>query len=337
VITSGVEHLNMTVADLDEATDFFTDVFGCQTLYTMGPFESRRTPFTRVIANADVRSTVHHVRVLRSPQLNIELFDVTTPRQRTVWPDLLDIGGWSLAARVDLLEPAARFLAGRDVYDLGEGRYMTPFGLQFQLVGGPPGEDTVDGTGWRPGPGSLPGFRGFESMQVTVGDLEEASRFLQEVLGFERVDDLPTWPPGMTSGQVAALANVDVRANPGPARVLRSRYLEVELVECREYPGQGRVWPGMFDVGGWHLAFYVDDMDAAYADLLDRDLYVLGQKKPAYLYEAGDEAYTLHCLAPFGLYFELVTYPHGRYREGDYHGPAWHPGRTPVNRPESPR
>jgi hypothetical protein len=61
------------------------------------------------------------------------------------------------------------------------------------------------------------------------------------------------------------------------------------------------------------------------ARLGDFDLRVLGGKKPAYKYEAGDDAYTVHCLTPFGFYFELVTYPHGRYRAGEFSGPAWHP------------
>jgi hypothetical protein len=275
---------------------------------------------------------VHHVRVLRSPRLNIELFEVTTPRQRPVWPDLLDIGGWALTAAVDDAERAGRFLAGRDVYDLGRGRYMTPWGLQFQLAELPNTEGA--GPASAPDPGSLPGFHGFQGLHVTVADVDEASRFLEEVLGFECVDELAKWPPGVEPGELTAMANVDARADPGRARLLRSRHLDIQLVECPEYPGQNRVWPGMFDVGGWHLALYVDDMDAAYAELVSRDLYknrdlfLLGRKKPAYMFEAGDEAYTLHGLAAFGLYFELVTYPHGRYREAEYAGPAWHPGRS---------
>jgi catechol 2,3-dioxygenase-like lactoylglutathione lyase family enzyme len=323
----GIEHLNMTVADLDEATEFFTDVFGCQTLYTMGPFGDTKGPFIRVIANADVRSVVHHVRVLRSPRLNIELFRVTTPRQRPIWPDLLDIGGWALSAAVEDLGPAVAYLRDKDLYELGPGRYMTPWGLHFEVVEASP-QPAPD---WRPRPGSLPGFRGFESMHVTVSDLDEAGSLFEEVLGFSAIGDSPAWSAGGEAIELAARANVDARVQPGRARRLRSPYLDLELVECPSYPGQNRVWPAMFDLGGWHLAFYVDDIDAACEAVLGRDVHVLGRKKPAYLYEAGDEAYTLHCLAPFGLYFELVTYPHGRYREGEYAGPAWHPGRRAGN------
>ena len=109
-------------------------------------------------------------------------------------------------------------------------------------------------------------------------------------------------------------------------RLLRSPYLNIEIVECPAYPGQNPLWPGMLDIGGWHLAFYVDDVDLALDHLAGFDLRVLGGKKPAYLYEAGLEACTVHCLTPFGLYFELVSYPNGRFREAEFAAPAWHPG-----------
>ncbi len=328
----GIEHLSMTVADLDEATAFFTDVFGCQALYTMGPFQSSRTSFMRVVANADVRSVVHRLRVLRSPFLNIELFQATTPRQRQWWPDLLDAGGWELTAVVDDLDAALAYLDGTDVYLLDDGHCMTPWGLHFSLVTQPGGDRLWDPArpdrgarpAFRAGAGAIPGFRGFERLRVTVTDLDEACAVFEGALGLEWVGD--TDLGAAAPGGVGPRANVDARAAPTRARVLRSHYLNVELVECPPYPGQNRQWPAMFDVGGWHLAFYVDDIDAASSHLAGEDVILLGSKKPAYLYEAGEEAYTLHGLAPFGLYFELLTYPHGRYRQAEHAGPAWHPG-----------
>lgn len=324
----GVEHLSITVADLDEATAFFTEVFGCRVLYTMGPFENRREPFMRVIANADVRSVVHFVRVLRSPYLNVEMFQVSTPRQRPVWPDLLDIGGWGLIAAVEDIETARTFLDKRDeLYPLGANRYLTRFGLHLEVSDAPlPGQ--LPDPGWQPDPGALPGFRGFDRLRITVADLDEASALFEQVLGFERVGELPPWTRGGPEGGLRAFANVDARAQPSRARSLRAPQLGVELIECPPYPRQNREWPAMFDVGGWHLALYVDDIDAAFEQLLTRDVHILGRKKPAFHYEAGDDAYTIHALAPFGCYFELVTYPHGRYLAAEFAAPAWHPGRA---------
>lgn len=40
-----------------------------------GSQQRSKTSFMRVYANADVRAVVHNVRVMRSPFLNIELFE----------------------------------------------------------------------------------------------------------------------------------------------------------------------------------------------------------------------------------------------------------------------
>jgi catechol 2,3-dioxygenase-like lactoylglutathione lyase family enzyme len=330
----GVEHLSMTVGDFDAATAFFTDVFGCRLMYTMGPFGRSDEPFMRIYANADVRSVVHRVRVLRSPFLNIELFDVTSPRQRPVWPDLHDIGGWCLTASVRQLEPAVDFLRAQDLFILGvDGqavRAMTPWGLLFEVRSGAPDLEgrwdpsRAAPSGFAPGPPCLPGFLGFGGLTTTVADLDAASRFCERVLGLAPVGD--TKPASRDAYR--AWANVDVRATPTRGRMLRSPNLNLELVECPPYPGQNRDWPLMFDVGGWHLAFYVDGMEAEYDRLLGEDVHVLGPMKPAYLFEAGEGAYTVHAMAPFGLSFEMVTYPSGRYRQSEYAAPAWHPGRV---------
>jgi catechol 2,3-dioxygenase-like lactoylglutathione lyase family enzyme len=164
-----------------------------------------------------------------------------------------------------------------------------------------------------------------------VADIDEASRLFIGLLGCEPFYEFEPVLDSHSS-DFGAYANVDVRATPTRVRLIRSPYLNVELVECPAYPGQQRIWPGMLDVGGWHVAFYVDDVDAALDHLAKHDIRVLGGKKPAYMYEAGEEAYTVHCLAPWGLYFELLTYPNGRFRAAEFAGPAWHPGHPAAGR-----
>jgi catechol 2,3-dioxygenase-like lactoylglutathione lyase family enzyme len=355
----GVEHLSLTVADLDEASAFFEGFFGCQPLYTMGPFEDKKSPFMRVFGNADVRAIVHRLRVLRSPFLNIELFEATYPGQRARWPDMLDIGGWHLAGYVDDMDAAIEYMGERDVYVLGTGKKpttgpeagdgsfachcMTNWGFHFELLTYPNGRayradfadrlwnpaqpDRGAGVGATSRPGAVPGFRGFEHVSITVADLDEACELLEGLLGCAPFYDLGP-PLDRRGSTLGAYANVDVRAAPSRVRLLRSPYLNIEVVECPPYPGQNRVWPGMLDCGGWHLAFYVDDVEAALDHLARADeVRVLGGKKPAVQCEAGDGAFTVHCLASFGLYFELVTYPHGRLAEAQLARRAWHPGR----------
>jgi catechol 2,3-dioxygenase-like lactoylglutathione lyase family enzyme len=300
---------------------------------------------------------------MRSPFLNIELFEASYPGQRTRWPDFLDIGGWHLAGYVDDLDAAIEYASAHDVFILGDGKratggpetgdgshachFMTGWGFRFELLTYPNGrayQASYPGRLWNPaqpeeGPsafapvGGVPTFRGFEHVSMTVPDLEEATRVFVDVLGAEQFYDLEPALDRHTSG-FGAYANVDVRAAPSRVRLFRTKYLNLEVVECPQYPGQNRLWPGMLDIGGWHLAFYVDDVDAALARLGRFDLRVLGGKKPAYKFEAGRDAYTVHCLTPFGFYFELVTYPRGRDRAAEFSAPSWHPAHpTPPASP----
>lgn len=272
-----------------------------------------------------------------------------------MWPGFLDIGGWHLAAYVDDIDAAIEYAAARDVYVLGDGKratagpesgegsfachFVTSWGFRFELLTFPNGrayQADYAGRLWNPaqpergpsgfGPaGGVPTFRGFEHVSLTVADLDEATSVFVDVLGAEQFYDLHPVLDRHTSA-FGAYANADARAMPSRVRLFRTPYLNIEVVECPEYPGQNRLWPGMLDIGGWHLAFYVDDVDAALAALGAHDVRVLGGKKPAYDYEAGDQACTVHCLTPFGFYFELVSYPHGRYRAAEFPCPAWHPG-----------
>ena len=159
---------------------------------------------------------------------------------------------------------------------------------------------------------------------MAVADLEAATRLLVDVLGAERFYDLE--PPFNRGGSsFGAYANVDVRAEPSLVRLFRHQFLNIEVIECPPYSGQCRDWPGMLDVGGWHLAFYVDDVAAALDFLTATEVRVLGGKKPAYHHEAGVDAFTVHCVDPSGFYFELVTYPHGRSGQPPMAGRPWHP------------
>src|SRR5258708_36427810 len=131
-------------------------------------------------------------------------------------------------------------------------------------------------------------------LRITVADVDEASAFFTGVLGFRRDADLPPWPQGGPEGGLRAFANADARAKPTRACALRSPFLKVEVIECPAYPGQNQAWPAMFDIGGGHPAFFVDDTDAPLAPLTPRDLPPLRPQKPASPCPAGGRASTPH-------------------------------------------
>ena len=81
----------------------------------------------------------------------------------------------------------------------------------------------------------------------------------------------------------------------------------------------------MSDWGGVHLAFYVDDMDAAIEHLEDHGVRVLGGKKDGIGVEAGEDSSFAHFLSPWGMLLELVSFPSGKQymRERERH--LWTP------------
>jgi len=72
--------------------------------------------------------------------------------------------------------------------------------------------------------------------------------------------------------------------------------------------------PRNSDVGGHHIAFYVDDMAAAIAHLKKHGVKVLGSPTPM---KSGPSAGETWCyfLAPWGMQLELVSYKSKAYEK----------------------
>jgi len=68
--------------------------------------------------------------------------------------------------------------------------------------------------------------------------------------------------------------------------------------------------PRNSDTGGHHVALYVDDLDAAVARLHALGLRVLGEPTVSTGPSAGQR--WVYFLSPWGMQFELVSYPDGK-------------------------
>jgi catechol 2,3-dioxygenase-like lactoylglutathione lyase family enzyme len=68
--------------------------------------------------------------------------------------------------------------------------------------------------------------------------------------------------------------------------------------------------PTNSDLGGQHIAFYVDEMAPAIEYLRDQGVSVLGEPVAMTEGPSAGEAWC-YLLAPWGLQLELVTYPRG--------------------------
>jgi glyoxylase I family protein len=77
-----------------------------------------------------------------------------------------------------------------------------------------------------------------------------------------------------------------------------------------EAPDQRTVPPRNSDIGGHHVALYVEDLDAAVVHLREHGVQVLGE--PTASSGAHEGQRWVYFLAPWGMQFELVSYPDGK-------------------------
>jgi glyoxylase I family protein len=154
----------------------------------------------------------------------------------------------------------------------------------------------------------LAGLRGLDHIGLTVPDLDEAIGYFSTVFGAVEVLRHPGYQPrpGTNRRNFARDERVEVVG----IALLRLGDTNLELLQYRG-PGSGPP-PGTSDPGGHHLAFYVDDLDAACTHLRDRGIEVLGDPLPFAGGEAGEGARFVYTRAPWGLFVELVSYPAGK-------------------------
>ena len=97
-------------------------------------------------------------------------------------------------------------------------------------------------------------------------------------------------------------------------------------IEIFEYdaPGQNIVQPKNSDVGGHHLAFYVDDFEAALAFLKSKNVRILVEPTVRTTGPVAGQTW-IYFLAPWGMQLELIRYPDGKGFEKQTSRRLWHP------------
>jgi len=108
----------------------------------------------------------------------------------------------------------------------------------------------------------VPSLRAVDHVAYTVPDLDEAVRFFVDHFGAELIFVDGPFVDEQGDGMRLRL-NVDPRAKCTIAMIRLGRHHNVELFEYQA-PDQRRALPRNSDIGGHHLAFYVDDIDAAH-------------------------------------------------------------------------
>src|SRR5262245_51337478 len=119
----------------------------------------------------------------------------------------------------------------------------------------------------------LPGLRRLDHIGFTVPDLDEAGRFLVDVLGCEYLYSLG--PFQADDDWLTEHLNVHPRAVMRENRWFRCGQQAIFEVFQYEAPDQRDAIPRNSDIGGHHIALYVDDLDAAVAYLREHGVTVL--------------------------------------------------------------
>ena len=152
---SHVDHVGLTVPDLDAAVRFYSEVIGGVELYRIGPFDAAEMPrmddgrdWTE--AHINVKGARLNIAMLQvGPNLMLELFQYDAPDDRRKAPPRnCDWGGHHIAFKVADLDAAKAYLAehgcrvmdGPTLLDQGPCATMRfnyvldPWGNQLELV-----------------------------------------------------------------------------------------------------------------------------------------------------------------------------------------------------------
>jgi len=169
----------------------------------------------------------------------------------------------------------------------------------------------------------IPGLRGVDHLGVTVPDLDDAERFFIDVLGA-----IPIYTLGAKQSDddwMLSHLGVHPRTVISEIRFYRlGNGMNFELFKYDAADGQAEE-PKNSDIGGHHVALYVDDMDVAIEHLRSHNVEIMGE--PTASAQAAKGQRWLYFRSPWGMQFELVSYPQGKAYEKDAAVKLWHPAR----------
>ncbi|MCW2558783.1 MAG: hypothetical protein JWP55_2747 [Mycobacterium sp.] len=158
-------------------------------------------------------------------------------------------------------------------------------------------------------------MRAVDHVAFTVPDLDEAVRFFVDHFGAEVAFIDGPFVDDESDGMRRRL-NVDPRACCKLAMIRLGQHHNVELFEYVA-PQQRPIPPRNSDVGGHHLAFYVDDIDAGY-DYIRAIPGVTVQEGPNGVSPEAPVAGQrwFYFQTPWGMQMELTTCATGGFYDG---------------------
>lgn len=155
ILIQRIDHVALTVPDLEDGISFFSGLFGARTLYRLGPFDSADLPSDAdgrdwSQAHVNVRGAKFMIAMLEFPGgMMLELFEYERPTdRRSQPPSNHESGGHHIAFKVEDIVIATRCLeergltlmAGPIVLNDGPAAgtrvqyFLSPWGLQLEII-----------------------------------------------------------------------------------------------------------------------------------------------------------------------------------------------------------
>ncbi|WFP63103.1 MULTISPECIES: VOC family protein [unclassified Mesorhizobium] len=170
---------------------------------------------------------------------------------------------------------------------------------------------------------SIPGMRGHDHTGITVPDMKQAVGFFTDVVGCKKAmsfgpfaDDKGTF--------MQDLLGVDPKAVIEEITMVRcGTGSNIELFKYTA-PDQKNLQPKNSDIGGFHIAFYVDDVAAAKTYLDAKGVKTRLGPLPVKEGPAAGQT-IIYFQAPWGLQLEAISYPQGMAYEKGAETVLWSP------------
>jgi catechol 2,3-dioxygenase-like lactoylglutathione lyase family enzyme len=341
----GIDHIGLTVPDINQAIEWYEDILGAVAPLTFGPFEGA---FLEGALNVVPGTGINQITTLRIGQsAGIELFTYHSPGQRTDVPLNSDWSGHHIAFYVTDIEAAVEYMDSRDVdrlfgpFTLTSGDaagqsinyFRTPWGSFIEFISYPDGMAYQQVPSvhplWSPKDNGLdsvvtkvPGLLGVDHVGITVPDIGIAAGWLEDNLG---MTNPLTFGPFSDKGDfMTQLVGTDRAAVVNKIQMLRGgNGPSIELFDYSA-PNQDQTFRRNSDWFGHHIAFYVRHIDKGVNTLQGE----AGSKLdgPLTLTQGPAAGQSINYFrTPFGTNVELISYPHGMAYETTAPIPLWDP------------
>jgi catechol 2,3-dioxygenase-like lactoylglutathione lyase family enzyme len=341
----GIDHIGLTVPDLNQAIEWYEDILGAVAPLTFGPFEGA---FLEGALNVVPGTGINRITTLRiGHSAGIELFDYHSPGQRHDVPLNSDWSGHHIAFYVTDIQDAVDYMDSRGVdrlfgpFTLTAGDaagqsinyFRTPWGSFIEFISYPNGMAYQQVPSvhplWSPKQNGLdsvvtkvPGLLGVDHVGITVPNLDVATSWFVNNLGF--TNPLRFGPFSDKGDFMTQLVGVLPSAVVDEIRMLRGgNGPSIELFHYTVTP-QDQTFRRNSDWFGHHVALYVRHIEKGVATLQGET----GSKLdgPLTLTSGPAAGQSINYFqTPFGTNVELISYPHGMAYQATAPIPLWDP------------